>query len=446
MSRKRLTRLAVFDLPVVAIALVVACGSTDQTDGDTATGGGSAQPGTGGGGASELGGSSTGGGATGGYATGGVATGGTSTGGYATGGIATGGTSTGGYATGGVATGGTSTGGAATGGYATGGIATGGTSTGGVGTGGTSTGGTAALGATGGATSGGTSGSGGTGGSAGGTGGIAGSTGGTGGSTAGSAGAGGAGATGGTGGGELTDLTIWIAGDSTVANGNTPCPAGWGKHFDPYFDDHVTVVNSAAGGRSVRTWLYSVQSVMDGSGECVLDLDLNGDPILQTRWVDMLDGMQSGDYLFIQFGINDGSATCDRHVGLEAFKESYGLMAQAATERGTQPIFVTPVSAIGCSGSTAVGTRGSYVTATIEAGSEYGVPVIDLHQLSVDLYNSLAFCPVPGGDVSASTTGPVGDFFCDDHTHFSDSGAVEIARLIVQALRDQGIGLSDYLL
>jgi hypothetical protein len=121
-------------------------------------------------------------------------------------------------------------------------------------------------------------------------------------------------------------------------------------------------------------------------------------------------------------------------------------MAQAAKDRGTQPIFLTPVSAIACSGTTAVGTRGGYVTTALEAGADFDVPVVDLHQLSVDLYNALAFCPVPGGDVSASTTGPVGDFFCDDHTHFSSSGAVEIAAVIVEALRDQDIALADYLL
>jgi hypothetical protein len=32
----------------------------------------------------------------------------------------------------------------------------------------------------------------------------------------------------------------------------------------------------------------------------------------------------------------------------------------------------------------------------------------------VALYNQHAFCPIPGGDVSATTTGPVGAFFCDD--------------------------------
>ncbi|WP_437661371.1 GDSL-type esterase/lipase family protein [Sorangium sp. So ce1182] len=241
------------------------------------------------------------------------------------------------------------------------------------------------------------------------------------------------------------DITIWIAGDSTVANGQTPCPSGWGGQFDALFDERVTVVNSAVGGRSVRTWLYEVQTTMDSTGECELNRDASGEPVLQDRWVKMLDGMKRGDYLFIQFGINDGSRTCDRHVGLDAFKSSYGMMAVAAQERGAQPVFVTPVSAISCSGSTARGTRGGYVTATHEAGAEFGVPVIDLHELSVALYNTLGFCPVPGGDVSATTGGPVGEFFCDDHTHFARSGAAQIAELMAGAIRDQDLGLAAYL-
>jgi lysophospholipase L1-like esterase len=284
-------------------------------------------------------------------------------------------------------------------------------------------------------------GSGGTSGTAG-TGGGGGSGGSSEGGSSGTAGSGGTGGTGSTG-----PITIWIAGDSTVATkGGTPCPIGWGGQFDAKFNDQVTVVNSAVGGRSVRTWLYDVQTTKDPeTTECVLGLDGAGKPTLQQRWQDMLTGMKSGDYLFIQFGINDGSADCPRHVGLEAFKAEYGMMAEAAKERGAHPIFVTPVSAIACNGSTPKGTRGSFVTVTEEAGDEFDVPVIDLHAASVALYTTLGFCPIPGGDVSASTTGPVGDFFCDDHTHFAEPGAVEIAKLVVQALVDQNIGLSDYL-
>ena len=45
------------------------------------------------------------------------------------------------------------------------------------------------------------------------------------------------------------NITVWLAGDSTMANGETPCPVGWGKVFDPLFDERVKVTNSAAGGR-----------------------------------------------------------------------------------------------------------------------------------------------------------------------------------------------------
>jgi lysophospholipase L1-like esterase len=245
--------------------------------------------------------------------------------------------------------------------------------------------------------------------------------------------------------GEGKAITIWIAGDSTVANASN-CPIGWGAMFADAFDERVTVTNRAVGGRSVRTWMYNVGTSMDTSGECMLATDSSGMPTLQPRWQEMLDGMQSGDYLFIQFGINDGSATCDRHVGIEAFKDTYGVLAEAAKARGTQPVFVTPVSAIACNGTTARGTRGSFVGAIQEAGIEFDVPVIDLHQLSVDLYNELGFCPIPGGsDVSASTGGEVGAFFCDDHTHFDRAGAERIAELVAAAVAMQDLGLAAYL-
>jgi len=278
-----------------------------------------------------------------------------------------------------------------------------------------------------------------------GTGGAGGTASAAGGSHAGAAGAAG---TLGNGGSSSTqpNLTVWIAGDSTVANGG-PCPIGWGGQFKALFNGKVAVTNSAVGGRSVRTWLYDVQDTKDSAGECNLGKDSQGNPTLQARWTAMLSGMKSGDYLFIQFGINDGDSTCPRHVGASAFKTSYGMLAQAAKDRGAQPVFVTPVSQIACSGSTvSKGTREPYVTATKEAGTQFSVPIIDLNLASTTLYQSLGFCPIPGGsDVSASTTGAVGTFFCDDHTHFDTPGAVQIAGLVAQGVRDQKLGLAAYL-
>jgi lysophospholipase L1-like esterase len=417
---------------VVALsgALIVSGAGCGQTTGGkgVATGGASGTGGTGSGGISGgTGGASAG---TGGAASGGA--GGTSAAGGTTGPGGQGGlTGTGGAtSSGGAGTGGSTGSGGKTGvddgGAGDVGLAdtrgpdlpgrdtaTGGTGTGGTGTGGTGTGGT-------------------------GTGGM-----GTGGKGTGGAGTGGAGTGGatGSGGGTSANITVWLAGDSTMANGSTPCPVGWGKQFQALFGSKVKVTNSAQGGRSVQTWLYDVSTTMGSNGECTL----NSTTYL-AAWTAMLDGMKAGDYLLIQFGINDTDSTCNRHVGTALFKTYFGMMAQAAKDRGANPIFLTPVSSISCSGSTARGSRGTFATATKEAGTTYSVPVIDLEQLSVALYNSLGFCPLPGADTATTfESGAIGDFFCEDHTHFEAAGATQIAGIIAKALKDQGIGLASYL-
>jgi lysophospholipase L1-like esterase len=184
----------------------------------------------------------------------------------------------------------------------------------------------------------------------------------------------------------------------------------------------------------------NVSSTMGTNGECEVT-ETNS-----TNWATVLSGMKSGDYLFVQFGINDGSTTCDRHVGSERYVTLLKRMGQAALDKGAHPIFLTPVSMIKCSGSSAVASRG-FLTETKTAATALGVPMIDLHALSISLYNSLKFCPLPAGntDISATTGGEVGAFFCEDHTHFDAPGALQIAGVIAKALRDQSIGLASYL-
>jgi len=222
-----------------------------------------------------------------------------------------------------------------------------------------------------------------------------------------------------------------------VQNPSGGCPVGWGSQFAAYFTSGVTVQNSAVGGRSIQTWLYegNVTGTKNAAGECTLS-----STAFHQRWTTMLSGFRSGDYLFVQFGINDGSADCPRHVGTARFRELLGVMARAAQARGVNPVFVTPVAAITCSGSTAVGNRG-FLTDVTTAASANGVPVIDLHRRSVALYNSLRFCP-NNGDYSQ---GALGRFFCNDHTHFDTEGARQIAGLVATALREQNIGLAGRL-
>ncbi|PNG23568.1 GDSL-type esterase/lipase family protein [Streptomyces cahuitamycinicus] len=236
-------------------------------------------------------------------------------------------------------------------------------------------------------------------------------------------------------------VTVWLAGDSTMANpGSARCPVGWGSRFDALFNADVTVRNQAVGGRSIQTWMYegNVSGTKGSDGECRLTSGT-----YSSRWQSMLNastGMKAGDYLFIQFGINDSSSTCPRHVGPARYRQLMTTMVQAALARGAHPVLLTPVAAITCSGSTATKNRG-FVNETFAVGAATRAPVVDLQSLSVSLYNNLRFCP-HNGDFGS---GPVGAFFCNDRTHFETYGAQRIAGLVAGDVRKQNLALATYL-
>ena len=74
--------------------------------------------------------------------------------------------------------------------------------------------------------------------------------------------------------------TLWIAGDSTL-HSNAPM-RGWGQDLGTFFDPtKINVVNRAIGGRSARTFFS------------------------EGRWKEILDAIQPGDFVIIQFGHND---------------------------------------------------------------------------------------------------------------------------------------------
>ena len=311
------------------------------------------------------------------------------------------------------------------------------TGTGGVaGTGGAGPTGTGGARATGGADGGVTTPTGGSSGSGG-----AGGTG-TGGGAAATGGKTGTGGTGGAAGAPGTaNITVWLSGDSTMATGGPTCPIGWGGKFQPHFNSHAAVVNNAISGTSINDWLFDASTTLGADGECVLNSTTP-----QPAWTAMLNGMKTGDYLLIQFGINDTDPTCPKHESTDKFMADLGMMAQAARDRGANPIFLSSVSSIACTGSSAIPTRGRFAAAARQAAVTYSVPLIDLEALSVTLYTSLGFCPLPGADVAATyESGAIGAFFCEDHTHFESAGAVQISNLVAQSIKDQGFGLASYL-
>ncbi len=88
-------------------------------------------------------------------------------------------------------------------------------------------------------------------------------------------------------------FTVFMIGDSTMANKSLKDGAkerGWGMVLQCYFDDCVRIDNHAQNGRSSKSFIN------------------------EGRWQAVLDKIQPGDYVFIQFGHNDEKPKEDRHT------------------------------------------------------------------------------------------------------------------------------------
>jgi len=209
-------------------------------------------------------------------------------------------------------------------------------------------------------------------------------------------------------------INIMLIGDSTVATYNKrpkdrPDLTGWGQVFGEFFNDDVTILNRAASGRSSKSFI--------GEG----------------RWKKALT--EKADYLFIQFGHNDcpgkGDRTTDPATTYQDYLKQYIDEARAAD---MTPILVTPMTRRRFENGKIYTTLRPYAEAMIKVGREKNVPVIDLHQKSVALFNQLG--DAGSADFSPSET---------DRTHFSGKGARSIARLVAEEIPAQVPELKPYL-
>ena len=223
--------------------------------------------------------------------------------------------------------------------------------------------------------------------------------------------------------------TIYIAGDSTAQTYDYTKvypQTGWGQVFADYFTDDIIIDNRSMGGRSSKRF--------DDEG----------------RLGKILDEIKPGDYLFIQFGINDGAKDKpERYISVEDYKK---LITERyigeAEKRGAIPVLLTPSAAAwwdeekGCF----MESRADYADPTRELAKELGCRFIDANRLTTDMYNSMDKVDVLSGyficEPLESAAYPAGT---DDHTHLKEKGARLMAMLIAEAIPEQVPELIKYL-
>lgn len=196
-------------------------------------------------------------------------------------------------------------------------------------------------------------------------------------------------------------VRIALIGDSTVATYSPP-PAenpelvGWGQIFGEMFHDSVDVMNFAVSGRSSKSFLA------------------------EGKWQPVLDAKP--DYVLIQFGHNDQPGKGDRTTDPNGdFQDNLRKYIDEARAVHVTPVLVTPVARRTFQDGKPSSSLPPYAQAMQKVGRERGVPVIDLHAASLELFGQLG--DEGSADLSVSVT---------DRTHFSRKGGRAISRLVAR--------------
>lgn len=219
-----------------------------------------------------------------------------------------------------------------------------------------------------------------------------------------------------------TSLKITIIGDSTVCNyASSKYPqAGWGQVIGQFFKTGtVTINNKAIGGRSTRSFYQ------------------------EGRWAEIVSTLQSGEYVFIQFGHNDRDySKAERYTDTTQYKEYLRKYVQESRAKGAIPVLISPMNMNAWNGNNVreVFREGAnnYRGAMINVANELNVPFIDLEKKSVELQKRLGatYCAkfiYLGLDAGEYPNFPDGS---SDGTHFQEMGANFMAKFVCSGISE----------
>jgi len=225
--------------------------------------------------------------------------------------------------------------------------------------------------------------------------------------------------------------TIFLIGDSTMANSDNPNAIGWGVPFPKFCDTmRVNIINKAVGGRSTRSYTF------------------------EGKWEAAKNAFEEGDYVIIQFGHNDagnidkekyrgslkGMGDETQEVKRDSITETvhtYGWymrkMIRDTKEKGAIPVVLSLTPRNEWPDGKVERRTETYVNWAKEAAEIEDAFYIDVNDIVATKYEFL------GKD-------KVKTFFPQDHTHTDIEGATFVALTIAEALKkNKAIGLRDFI-
>ena len=238
--------------------------------------------------------------------------------------------------------------------------------------------------------------------------------------------------------------TIFIIGDSTAAKKDLSKGSperGWGMALQCYFDEaFIRVDNHAVNGRSSKSFID------------------------EGRWQKVLDKLQPGDYVIIQFGHNDEKPKVDRHTDPgSTFDYNLAKFVRETREKGGIPVLMNCVvrrnfvmkAAMNdddealrnttfkdapqqVEGDSLIDTHGLYRVAPRDVALRMNCYFVDANKITHDLEQSLG----PEGSKKLHMWYKPGEHKAlpngrQDNTHYNIYGAHQVARLLADALCEE---------
>lgn len=210
---------------------------------------------------------------------------------------------------------------------------------------------------------------------------------------------------------------LYLAGDSTMADYPVDPPnpqRGWGQSLPGFFRDPATVVNLAANGRSTKSFLD------------------------EGLWRKLVDALQPGDWVIVQFGHNDEKEYDPRRYTAPRgeYRENLRRFVADVRAKEAHPVLATPVARRKWSeAGELVETHGDYPEALRVVAVGENVPLLELNRLTAALETGHG----PEGSKRLHLHIPAGVYrrkpegYSDD-THYSVYGAERVAALAVQEI------------
>jgi len=204
--------------------------------------------------------------------------------------------------------------------------------------------------------------------------------------------------------------TIYVAGDSTSTDQSGEPFNSWGQMLPRFFKPEVAVANHGESGESLRGFL----------GE--------------HRWAKVLSLLKPGDYVLIQMGHNDQKEKGEGVGAFTTYKADLKRFVADTRDHGATPVLISPMNRLnfGDDGKI-VNTLGDYPEAVRQAAKETGAALIDLNAMSKLFYDAL-------GQADAHLA-----FAGNDKTHHDNYGSYELAKCIVEGIRQNQLPIAKSL-